>query len=108
MELWSNVRLVRFDDQWTMMDTVGNSQVQVPDFEAVFFTEAYSPSEVEQFLRIATMYFLEDAEFESREGLKDENGVNWKFSIQLDSLCDPPRQIIRLTPEDQRELPEGL
>jgi hypothetical protein len=54
------------------------------------------------------MYFLEDAEFESREGLKDENGVNWKLSIQLDSLCDPPRQIIRLTPEDQRQLPEGL
>lgn len=108
LELWSNVRLFRFDDQWTMMDTVGNSQIQVPDFEAVFFAEAYSPADVEQFLRIATMYFLEDAEFESREGLKDENGVNWKLSIQLDSLCDPPRQIIRLTPDDQRELPEGL
>jgi len=107
LELWSNARLFRFNPEWTMMDTVGNSQIEVPDIEAVFFSDAYSPTEVEQLLRLTTMYFLENPEFDG-ESMEDEAGVTWKMSMQLDSICDPPRQVVRMIPQDGRELPEGL
>jgi hypothetical protein len=107
LELWCNVRLFRFNDQWTMMDTVGNSQIGTPDIEAIFFSEAYSPADIEQLLRVATMYFLENADF-NEESIEDENGTSWKLTIHLDSVCDPPRQVVRLIPDDGRALPEGL
>lgn len=107
LELWCNVRLFRVDDQWTMMDTVGNSQIGVPDLEAVFFADAYSPADVEQLLRLTTMYFLENPEFDG-ESMEDENGTTWNMMMQSDSICDPPRQVVRMIPQDGRNPPEGL
>jgi hypothetical protein len=105
LELWCNARLFRIDDQWTLMDTVGNSQVGVPDVEAVFFSEAYSPVDVEQLLRLTTMYLL-DAPDEDIQTMEDENGTTWKLSFFIDSICDPPRQVVRLIPDDGRTAPE--
>jgi hypothetical protein len=105
LELWSNARLFRVDEQWTLMDTVGNSQLGVPDIEAVFFSEAYSPVDVEQLLRLTTMYLL-DAPEEDIQTMEDENKTTWKLSFENDSICDPPRQVVRLTPDDGRAPPK--
>jgi hypothetical protein len=105
LELWSNARLFRVDEQWTLMDTVGNSQLGVPDIEAIFFSEAYSPVDVEQLLRLTTMYLL-DAPEEDIQTMEDENKTTWKLSFENDSICDPPRQVVRLTPDDGRVPPK--
>jgi hypothetical protein len=105
LELWSNARMFQINQEWTMLDLVGNSQIDAPDLEAIYFTSDYSPTDVEQLLRVTTMIFLEDPEFKA-DMIEDENGVNWKLFYDLDSICDPPRQVIRMIPDDSRHPPE--
>jgi hypothetical protein len=107
LELWCNVRLFRVNEEWTMMDTVGNSQIGVPDLEAVFFADAYSPAEVDELLRLTTMCFLENPDFDG-ESMQDEKGTTWKMTHHADSICDPPRQVVRLIPDDSRKVPEEV
>ena len=108
IDLWSNVRLFRFDEQWAMMDTVGNSQLGLPDIEACFDSDSYPFNNVDQLLRTVSMYLVENEEFEEGEEIEDEAGVTWRMSMHDDSLCDPPRAVIRLLPNDGREIPDEL
>jgi hypothetical protein len=61
--------------------------------------------DVEQLLRLTTMYLL-DAPDEDIQTMEDENGTTWKLSFFIDSICDPPRQVVRLIPDDGRTAPE--
>src|SRR5256885_16386689 len=36
LDLWSGVRLYNLEEGWTLMDSVGNEQLDMPDHEAVF------------------------------------------------------------------------
>jgi len=108
IDLWSNVRLFKFDNQWAMMDTVGNSQLGLSDIEACFDSEHYEFNNIDQLLRMLSMYQVEGEEFEDGEEIEDESGVTWRMSIHDDSLCDPPRSVIRILPNDGREVPEEL
>lgn len=108
VDLWSNVRLFRFDNDWAMMDTVGNGQLGLPDVEACFAQEEYDLNGVDQLLRMVSMYLVGNEEFEEGEEIEDEAGVTWRMSMHVDSICDPPRPVIRLIPNDGRPLPEEL
>jgi len=108
IDLWSNVRLFRFDEQWAMMDTVGNSQLGLPDIEACFDADSYPFNNVDQLLRTISMFLVDNEEFEEGEEIEDEAGVTWRMSMHDDSLCDPPRAVIRLLPNDGRDIPEEL
>ena len=106
--LWANARFFKINDEWVMMDTVGNSQIEVLDVEACFHIDSYEPHDIDQLLRVVTLYQLEDDEFEGSDTVEDENGVSWKVSFEQDGLCDPPRRVIRLIPQDGREPPAEL
>jgi len=108
IDLWSNVRLFRFENDWAMMDTVGNSQLGLPDIEACFDAQAYEFNSVDQLLRTLSMYLVENEEFYEGEEVEDEGGITWRMSMHDDSLCDPPRAVIRILPDDGREIPEEL
>jgi hypothetical protein len=108
IDLWSNIRLFRFDSDWAMMDTVGNSQLGLPDIEACFDAESYEYNSVDQLLRTVSMYLVGNEEFEEGEEIEDEAGITWRMSMHEDSLCDPPRPVIRLLPNDGRDVPEEL
>jgi hypothetical protein len=108
IDLWSNVRLFRFENDWAMMDTVGNSQLGLPDIEACFDAQAYEFNSVDQLLRTLSMYLVENEEFEEGEEIEDEGGITWRMSMHDDSLCDPPRSVIRILPDDGRDIPEEL
>ena len=111
LELWSNVRLfqVPADSSWSLMDTVGMWQLDVPDHEACFAKRRYDTSEVALFLRNAADYVCE-------RGLVIENGdtmdgpgaIRWQGATFETGLADPPRQVLRWLPLDGLRRPAGL
>jgi len=108
IDLWANVRLFRFDGDWAMMDSVGNGQLGLDDIEACFHTEGHDFNKVDGLIRMLSMLLFGGEEFEEGESVEDEEGESWHVSFHEDSLCDPPRQVLRLLPADGREVPAEL
>ncbi|MBB3207470.1 hypothetical protein FHS27_003291 [Rhodopirellula rubra] len=106
LDLWSNVRLFRLDDDWASMDTVGNAQLDLLDVEACFHAESYDFAEVEQFLRLVTC-FLEEAEepIESGDSMEGPGDVIWRVWELEGSIGSPQRKVLRCLPQDDREVP---
>lgn len=102
IKAWMNVRLFEIEDDWTLMDTVGNGQVEIPDLEAVFKTDRYGSGDVEAMLRHWTQKMIEDVESDLTEGdvVDGPDGIKWTVMECHDGLADPPRQTIRLVPND--------
>ena len=55
---WCNVRFFNLEGGWFLMDTVGNGQLDVPDFEVLFNVERYEPGRIDNYLRNVTMYLV--------------------------------------------------
>lgn len=109
LDMWTNVRLFRADDQWSVMDTVGNGQFDLPDLEAIFETGRYQPSDVEQFLRSASLYMLQSEEDVDEGDTADGPGnMTWRALDCDDALSDPPRPTVRWVPQDGSEPSEEL
>ncbi len=107
LDLWSNVRLFRLENDWAVMDTVGNSQLNLLDVEACFHAESYDLTDVESFLRLVTC-FLEEAEepIEDGDSVEGPGDIVWKIWQLDDSIASPPRRVLRCMPQDEREVPE--
>ncbi|MFK8112365.1 MAG: DUF4261 domain-containing protein [Rubripirellula sp.] len=109
LDMWTNVRLFRATDNWSLMDTVGNGQFDLPDLEAVYETEKYEPSQVEGFLRSASLYLLHDQkEIEDGDTADGPGDLVWQALECYDALSDPPRPTIRWIPDDGTEPPSAL
>lgn len=109
LDMWVNVRLFRATDEWSLMDTVGNGQLDLPDLEAVYQSEKFASSEVEGFLRSASLYLLEgDEEVEDGDTADGPGNMNWVAMPCFDALSDPPRPTIRWMPENGAQPPEEL
>jgi hypothetical protein len=106
LELWSNVRPFMIDDQFFLMDTVGNEQLDLPDIEVVF-PRAYEPGEIEGFLRNLTYHLLS----KGADSIKDKSttggpfNVPWQVHYFEHGLMVPPRRVICVVPQDDKELP---
>ena len=108
-ELWTNVRLFQIGEDWCVLDTVGNDQFDLPDIEATFFAELADPDDINEFLRGVTYYMLEEGnEISDGDAIEGPGEHPWNVAFYEDSLCDPPRSVLRLTPDDGREMPEEL
>lgn len=106
LDLWSNVRLFRLEEGWAMMDTVGNTQLDLHDIEACFHAESYDFTEVEQFIRLLTCVLEEREEpIESGDTMEGPGDVIWQVWEVDQSLVDPPRQTLRCFPQDERPRP---
>jgi len=109
INLWSNVRMFKLDEQWLLMDSVGNGQLDTLDHEAAFPKEAFSPNEVAGFIRNMTLYVLEKGDVikdgDTAEGPGD---VNWQAKRFEKGISDPPRQVLRWLPLGQKGIPEFL
>lgn len=105
LELWSNVRLFNIDDSWSLMDTVGNSQLDLPDIEASF-ERRYDPGEVDGFLRNVTLYLLTNGDVIRDHNTLDGPGdIRWQAQRFDNGLCDPPRKVICFVPLDDSTAP---
>lgn len=106
LDLWSNVRLFKLENNWATMDTIGNEQLDLLDVEACFDTEAYDFAEVESFLRMVTCYLEEQEEpIENGDTMEGPGEKVWKVFYCPEALVSPPRQVLRVMPQDDREIP---
>lgn len=109
LDMWTNVRRFKTDDQWTLMDTVGMGQLDCPDMEAIYDASRYEAADVERFLRDASLYLLDNDEtFEDGDSADGPGDISWNAIECDESLSDPPRETIRWFPDDGSEPPEGL
>lgn len=109
LELWSNVRMFNLPEEWLMMDTVGMLQLDAVDHEAIFYGEAYDPNEVASFLRNMSDYVFENGSvIKSGDTTDGPGGIHWRCVLLEEGLTNPPRDVIRWYPLDDREKPEGL
>jgi len=109
LDMWTNVRIFSQDDEWLVMDTVGNGQFDLPDMEAVCRRDVYPPGDIENFLRHATLYLLAgDEDVCSGDTADGPGDISWSAIECMTSLSDPPRPTIRWVPEDRFDPPDHL
>ena len=109
LDMWTNVRLFKANETWSLMDTVGNGQFDLPDLEAIYNTEQFEPSEIEGFLRSASLYMLQtEDEVEDGDTADGPGEIDWLAMECVDALSDPPRPTIRWIPQDGSDPPEEL
>ena len=101
-----NIRYFQVNDKFSLMDTVGNGQLDVMDIEVVFPKEKYNPGEIDDYLRNVTHYLLGlGREMESDEEIDgpSENDLNWITEVIEQGACPPPRRLLRLYPKEHRQ-----
>jgi len=109
LDMWTNVRLYKATETWSLMDTVGNGQFDQPDMEAVFLADSYKVADVEEFLRNASLFMLrEQEEVEDGDTADGPGGIPWQVLECDDALADPPRPTMRWIPQDGHEVPAEL
>jgi Domain of unknown function (DUF4261) len=112
LDVWSNVRFFNLQDiapAWTLMDTVGMSQLDAPDHEAYFQSTAYEPGEVDRFLRNTSLYVAKQGPVIRDGDTTDGPGnVRWQGFNMSEGRVAPPRQVIRWFPVDRRKIPAEL
>lgn len=107
--IWTNIRLFHVCEGWSLMDTVGSQQLDIRDSEACFRPEYYVYEDVDQFLRNVSLYLLENGEIIADGDTMDGPGnVTWQARHSADSICTPPRRVLRWCPLDDVPLPEDF
>jgi hypothetical protein len=99
--LWSNVRLYRLNQEYVLMETVGNEQLDIRDVEAVFPLAEYAPADVDIYLRNVTHYLQEQKpQLEDGQTIDgpDDAGQSWAVHLPQDALVMPARRVVRLCP----------
>jgi hypothetical protein len=108
MDLLSDVRLFKAEGDWSLMDSVGNGQLEIPDQEACF-SEAYDPNEVAAWLRDLALYMIRNgAIIKAGDSTDGPAGKVWRAKVIGESLTEPPRQVIRWFPDDGTLAPAAL
>ncbi len=108
VDAWTNVRLFRASETWTLMDTVGNEQFDLPDLEVIFENDQFDPSDVESFLRnVVLCLLMDDIEINDGDTADGPGEQDWQAVLCHDGLNDPPRPTIRWFPATSQP-PEDL
>jgi hypothetical protein len=111
LQLWTNVRLFDVDAQFSFMDTVGNSQLDLPDVEAIAPKGEYDPGDIDYYLRNVTYYLLDRPHLQTDEPIDGpgETNLTWTIELLESGLVSPPRRVVRLCPRaSQRAVRKSL
>jgi Domain of unknown function (DUF4261) len=104
--LWTNTRSFILSEKLGFMDTVGNSQLEIRDVEAIFPQGSYHPGDIDYYLRNVTHYLLDlDREMQTGEAMDGpgESNLTWTIEMLDKGVIEPPRQVLRLYPKAIRE-----
>lgn len=112
IEAWTNVRMLNLRglaDGWMLMDTVGLSQLDRPDLEAVFPEGHFDPGEVARLLRDVSLYVFEKGDvIEECHTIDGPGPMRWQARRFENGLSDPPRDTIRFFPTEGLAAPSQL
>lgn len=109
LDLWCNVRLFKLSDEWSVMDSVGNAQLDIPDHEVAFPTGAFDPQEVDRFIRNASLYILQNGMIINEGDTMDGPGdIRWQGKSFENGLSSPPRQVLRWLPTGIEGIPDAM
>jgi hypothetical protein len=102
LPLWTNVRFFSLSDEFGLMDTVGNGQLDVQDVEGIFPKGEYDPNEIAKHVQNVSHYLLE-SELPVRSGDAidgpNETNLSWTLELLENGLIRPPRRVVRLYPK---------
>ena len=108
-DLVSNVRLFNLTPEWSVMDTVGNDQLETPDHEAAFPNDRFDPREVSGFLRNASLYLLKNGEVvKNNDTMNGPGGVNWQAMRFEEARSAPPRRVYCWVPCGEKDIPASI
>jgi hypothetical protein len=109
LDMWTNVRLFRATNTWSLMDTVGNGQFDLPDLEAIYDADKFEPADVEKFLRHESLSMLTgEADVDDGDTADGPGDISWMAMECEEALSDPPRPTIRWVPQDGSVPPAEL
>lgn len=112
LPLWMNIRFFRINEEFGMMDTVGNPQLDLQDLEALFPWSKYEPGDIAYYLRNVTHYLLGlDRELQTGEEIDGpgESNLSWITEGLEEGTIKPPRGTLRLYPKvNRKEIREAL
>jgi hypothetical protein len=109
LDLWSNVRLFKSDEEWMMMDTVGMAQLDLPDLEACYPKGMFEEGEVDYFFRNCSLYLLQNGEVIKDTHTMDGPGeIPWRARVVKDGIASPPRRVLRWFPTSVDSIPKKL
>jgi hypothetical protein len=107
--LLCNIRLYKISEGWSLMDSVGNWQLDIPDIEAGFPNADVSPQDVDNFIRNASFYILKNGNVIKDGDTMDGAGdIRWQAKLLENGLCAPPRNTIRWLPLGFKAVPDIL
>jgi hypothetical protein len=107
LDLWTNVRMWNAGDGVFIMDSVGMSQVDVDDHEAIFRPDDVEPGEMAAFLRNLSFYSMTQRPVFETGNTTDGPGGLWRVKLCEESAVSPPRRMLRWARDGER-LPEAL
>ncbi|MEX1041604.1 MAG: hypothetical protein WDZ51_13280 [Pirellulaceae bacterium] len=109
LDLWSNIRLSWLTDDWSLVETIGNIQLGLPDVEVYYEHDRQETNDVAALARSVSLRMLQE-ESAPKTGESFETHAGGRFVVKAanENLLPPNRPIARLLPEDGGELPEDL
>ena len=131
LPLWSNVRLMKADaflaeagveePGWSVMDTVGNGQLDLPDVELVLRPEKWDLTDADALLRNLSLELLNGWPAQTGDrvpgpapagatpgGGAPAEETPWRVTRCEDGVSAPPRPTVRLVAQDGTEPPAEL
>ena len=91
------------------MDSVGNWQLDIPDHEVGFPSADFSPQEVDNFIRNASLYILKNGNIIKDGDTMDGPGnIRWQARHFKNGLSAPPRNTLRWLPFGSKSVPDRL
>lgn len=109
IDVWTNVRMFRLHSNWLMMDIVGCRQLDIPDAEAVFRDDVYQCADVANFLQNVGLYLLRQGQIiRDSDTMDGPGGIQWQCRHRENSVCDPPREVLRWNPLDGCPIPAEI
>jgi len=109
LDLWSNIRISWLTDHWSLVETVGNIQLDLPDAEIYFEHARQEANDVAALARAVSLRMLTEASAPSiGQSFAAHDGSMFIVVKPTENLLPPARPITRLLPEVAGDLPEDL
>jgi hypothetical protein len=94
LDVWSNARLFKIDDDWSLMDVVGNGQLDCVDLEVAYRPAELDGNQVMNFLRNVTSHLVQNGPvFKHGETVNGPGGDYQIYSFR-ESVVLPPRHVL--------------